>query len=166
MNKITSFKWFVTIFPDTHPWTFPEKLPKGVKYMKGQLEECPTTSRKHYHVVMYLTTKQAFTWVQTNVFDGHKVNCQVIRNDTAADRYVEKDASRIAGPWVLGKEPDRRSNITGFLSREPATPIPSEQIQKYMQYQKTDPTLSSDWSLVEPEVNEALMARMMKNYIV
>lgn len=171
-TKIASFKWFVTVFPDTHPWTFPEKLPNGVKYMKGQLEMCPSTERRHFHVYIYLKTKQKYTWVQKNVFDNHKVNCQVPRNDTAADRYVEKEDTRVGGPWSLGVPPDKRCNVHKFfndgslptppVSREVQEMLLVNDIVRSLEYRD----LGSDWSIVDPEVTQRVMDKLMAGIVV
>lgn len=169
-TKVASRKWFVTVFPDTHPWMFPERLPDGVRYMKGQLEMCPSTDRKHFHVYVYLRDKQRYTWVQKNVFNGHKVNCQVPRNDVASDRYVEKEDTRIAGPWSVGVPPDRRCNVHKFFDDEVTTPVSHDvqellltaEIIRSLEYRG----LGSDWTMVDPEVTQRIMDKLMMGIIV
>lgn len=166
-TKTTSFTWFVTVFPDTHPWTFPEKLPKGVKYMKGQLEECPTTQRKHYHVLIYLEKNSGYRKVQNLVFNNLPVNCQIPRVNEAADKYVTKDQTRLAGPWSLGVCPKKSKNFHRFFDENTPTEHGecSVDIQKYLLSKpvRTEEfkELGSNWDLVEEEITHAIMDRLI-----
>lgn len=167
-TKKSSYTWFVTVFPDTHPWTFPEKLPKGVRYMKGQLEECPTTKRRHYHVFLYLEKCSAYRAVQKLVFDNLPVNCQIPRVNDAADKYVSKDDTRIAGPWALGVQPRKSKASTMFFNdTEPSEYGPcSPKLQKYLCYQFIrQPGMEdtgSNWSLVDEETTSKIMNKLIE----
>jgi hypothetical protein len=167
-TKATSYTWFVTVFPETHPWTFPEKLPKGVKYMKGQLEQCPTTKRSHYHVFLYMEKNSGYRQVQKLVFNNLPVNCQIPRVNDAADKYVSKDDTRIAGPWALGVQPKKSKASTMFFNDvEPSLHgACSSKLQKYLCYNMTrQPDMSdtgSDWSLVDEETNNKIMGKLLE----
>lgn len=167
-TKATSYTWFVTVFPETHPWTFPEKLPKGVKYMKGQLEQCPTTKRSHYHVFLYMEKNSGYRQVQKLVFNNLPVNCQIPRVNDAADKYVSKDDTRIAGPWALGVQPKKSKASTMFFNDvEPSLHgACSSKLQKYLCYNMTrQPDMSdtgSDWSLVDEETTNKIMGKLLE----
>lgn len=166
-TKATSYTWFVTVFPDTHPWTFPEKLPKGVRFMKGQLEQCPTTRKTHYHVFIYLEKNSGYRQVQKLVFDGLPVNCQIPRVNDAAEKYVSKDNTRIAGPWALGVQPKKSKASTMFFTdKEPSKyGVVHPQVQEHLcfRYNRLPEMvdLGSDWSLVDEETTERIMEKLM-----
>lgn len=166
-TKSTSYTWFVTVFPETHPWTFPEKLPKGVRYMKGQLEQCPTTKRSHYHVFLYMEKNSGYRQVQKLVFNNLPVNCQIPRVNDAADKYVSKDDTRIAGPWALGVQPKKSKAATMFFNDEEPSlhGVCSSKLQKYLCYNMTrQPDMAetgSDWSLVDEETTNKIMGKLL-----
>lgn len=167
-TKSVTNKWFVTVFPDTHPWTFPERLPAGVKCIKGQMERCPSTGRTHYHVYIYLGQKEGYRWIQKNIFNDQPVNCQVPKNDVAAERYSVKDSTRIAGPWQLGEIPNKKCNMRTFFPGD-TQPVPSDNSQKLMndierwKRNYTPYQDSNGWYLLTPEENDLIMSRLINN---
>lgn len=77
------------------------KLSKKVRYVKWQLEVCPTTDREHYQGWCQLSVSTRPSAIQKEW--GNKFHFEECNGDeNANERYCGKWESRIDGPWELG----------------------------------------------------------------
>lgn len=70
----------------------------------GQLEECPSTQRRHLQFCVRFKQPRTFAWVRDQL--GCHVEPSI--DPKAAWLYCQKTDTRVEGPWVFG-EPDRRT---------------------------------------------------------
>lgn len=68
--------------------------------MSGQLEECPTTGTPHFQFIVCCKKKQRFKFFK----DWNKsINVRSCLNLAACKNYVNKEKTRVEGPWHFGE---------------------------------------------------------------
>lgn len=81
------------LFRDTEP-----------KFLQGQLERCPTTSRLHFQAfISYENARTLQSLKESLSPTAHFTGCTILR--AAAINYGAKEETRIAGPWTYGIPP-------------------------------------------------------------
>lgn len=78
-------------------------LPEQIYFTRGlaQLERAPTTGTLHVHALLYFRKAQRHTGVK-EILKCPTANCQPPIDETAAERYVSKEESRVEGPIKCG----------------------------------------------------------------
>jgi hypothetical protein len=106
MSRTARF-WLGTLYD----WVVPEELPGGCTWLRGQQETCPTTGRLHHQVIAGFIQPVRRTAVIRIIGAGH----WEATKSAAADEYVWKDATRVAGTqFELGGKPLRRNVATDW----------------------------------------------------
>lgn len=102
--------WAFTLYPDTFGLWVPH-LPEGAAYIKGQLEECPSTKRLHWQGLIYFKERVRRTLLNELL---PKVHVELTRSD-AIENYVEKEKTAIPGTgFELGSKPHKRNSKTDW----------------------------------------------------
>lgn len=104
-QNMTSRSWILTHDIVAEPWTFPKTLPKGIKYMIGQLEKGEKNGRLHYQI--YLQTTDSVGPVAVKKLLGTRTTHveRIKKSDAAAKNYCMKKETRQDGPWELKPQP-------------------------------------------------------------
>lgn len=97
-------RWLVTIYPD-YPevdcqWSeFPDER---IRYMRWQVEECPSSHRRHIQLYIELKSPQRMSFLRKALgFPNlHAEGARGSREE--CDNYCSKDESRVHGPYTLG----------------------------------------------------------------
>ena len=118
------------------------KLTNQVKYIKWQLEKAPTTGTLHYQGLVIFHNRVRF---QTAINLLPRADFEVMRNLKASLEYVEKEETKIDGPWELGEQPlgqGSRTDLTSIIDEIKAGATTAEDIalenpEKYHQYGRT-----------------------------
>lgn len=78
-----------------------------VKFVRGQLEECPSTKR--LHAQFFINTHNP---TRCSKFKTHDklVNVSVVKVNNGSHDYCMKENTRVAGPWEYGIRPLNRNN--------------------------------------------------------
>jgi len=92
----------------SEPPSWPYGLPEDVAYIKGQLEQGSSTGYLHWQVLFVWKRKVSLGSLQQSFLaSGH----YELSRSTAADTYVWKEDTRIAGTqFELGAKPIRRNS--------------------------------------------------------
>lgn len=86
--------WMPTIFDcDVNPRDWPD-----VEYCVWQQEEAPTTRRKHLQVFVQFKKKKRISQLQKIC----RCTWILARSPKDANRYCQKEDTRVAGPWSFG----------------------------------------------------------------
>lgn len=99
-------KYWIATVKDSE-WTPPSTLPKGVAYLKGQLEEGGTTGFRHWQFVIGMVGNTRLSGIKkTFPVTGH----YELTRSSAANEYVCKDETSVPGSrFELGKLTFRRN---------------------------------------------------------
>lgn len=83
-----------------------------IKYGIGQIEECPTTGRRHLQFYVQLHRSQRLTWLKAKI--DSEAHWEPARGSFEENKkYCTKEESRIEGPWEVGI-PARQGKQTGL----------------------------------------------------
>lgn len=86
-------------------------LGESVAYIKGQLEEAPTTGYRHWQLVLITDKNVRGSWVIKHYPGGQWANCRSV----AAEEYVWKEDTRVPETqFELGTKPFRRNVATDW----------------------------------------------------
>lgn len=85
------------------------KLTSQVKYIKWQLEKCPTTGTPHFQGVIIFKCPVRYKTVAKHL---PRAQFEACRDLYASINYVGKDETRIDGPWELGEGPKKQGQRT------------------------------------------------------
>lgn len=94
-----SFKCRTIVFTayTEEPQKYLEELQKHCDWVLGQLEECPTTHRKHIQGMAYAKNQSKWGFIKS-----HKEPC---KDPLASVDYCTKADTRLDGPWEFGIRP-------------------------------------------------------------
>ena len=99
--------WLGTLYD----WAVLGELPEACCWLKGQQETCPTTGRPHHQVIAGFKRAVRRAFVLRVVGPGH---WEATRS-AAADDYVHKDATAVAGTrFEIGAKSFRRNSPTDW----------------------------------------------------
>jgi hypothetical protein len=75
---------------------------QDIKYVKWQLEEAPSTRRRHLQCYVQMKESKKLSWMKSQIDPaGHWEIMKGTQEQMIA--YVSKDTTRIAGPWSQGE---------------------------------------------------------------
>lgn len=116
---MASRRWCFTSFEFQVP-PF-DSLPDWAVYLICQVEEAPTTGRKHLQGFVILKSPRRISYLKK--FLGNSVHLEHARgNSSSARDYCRKDATRTDGPWefgVLAEQGSKKRKVMELFSSDP-----------------------------------------------
>lgn len=83
--------------------------PDKLHYAVWQLEECPTTNKRHVQGYVVFTQDRTFKTV-TKLFPGAHIE-KARSSDSACYKYCTKEETRVSGPFHYGERPKVREDL-------------------------------------------------------
>lgn len=80
--------------------------PDKCHYAVWQLEEAPSTGKRHVQAYVVLTQERTFK-TMSKLYPGAHIE-KARSSDAACLKYCQKEETRIHGPYVIGKLPERQ----------------------------------------------------------
>lgn len=113
-----------------------------VRFVVGQLEECPDTGRRHIQFYLELTSPRRVSYFRGVLPNGVHLEKRRGSREQAIE-YCEKEESRVDGPWEFGRReqrPGKRNDLEalhGLLS-EGATmrEVSDEHFSSFLRYHR------------------------------
>lgn len=114
---------------------------KDVLYACWQLEECPSTKRRHLQGNIWLKHGKTRSAVKKKVFKDKGIACWPTISEEGAETYCMKENTRIAGPWTIGtKQQQGKRNdlvkVAETIKERGLNTAIREHPAKYIQYHR------------------------------
>lgn len=127
-----SCRWMIT---DNTKETF-EAPPDRCHYAVWQLEEAPTTGKRHVQAYVVLTQERTFKTMQ-KLYPGAHIE-KARSSDASCVKYCQKEETRVEGPYVIGTLPERKavkkSEYSKLLAYTEGSVCAEEVLRRIMRY--------------------------------
>lgn len=142
--------WLGTCFCDARP----AALPSSCVWIKGQQEECPTTTRLHWQLYVSFSSQQRLAAVRSKLCGCHWEPSR----SAAAEAYVWKDETAVEGTrFEIGARPFKRNSNTDWeqiLNDAKAGNIENVPADVFIRYYRSLTSISCDYAVPTGIVKE------------